>query len=72
VVVDKRVLGITPTALRFKPNIPFELTFVHEGHVPAVKWLTVWDEPGAPTGPRVTLRAPPVKVMRADNTPIKR
>ena len=59
VKVDRRALGTTPTTLRFKSGITFEVTFTHEGHAPLVQWLTLVERGDRP--PRVQLKAPPPK-----------
>jgi hypothetical protein len=59
VKVDKRELGTTPTTLRFKLGVTFEVTFVREGYAPLVQWLTVLERPDKP--PRVQLKVPPQK-----------
>jgi serine/threonine-protein kinase len=51
-----RQMGTTPTVLRFKAGIPFELTFEREGYRPNVKWLMLVERPDKP--PRVTLSVP--------------
>ncbi len=57
--IDKRELGTTPTVLRFKAGIPFELTFEREGYATRVLWLTLVERPDRP--PRVSLAPPPTK-----------
>lgn len=57
--IDKRELGTTPTVLRFKAGIPFELTFEREGYATRVLWLTLVERPDKP--PRVSLAPPPTR-----------
>jgi len=59
ILLDKRELGTTPVALRFKAGIPFELTFSREGNAPRVLWLQLVER--ADKSLRVTLSPPPQK-----------
>ncbi|MBK7857014.1 MAG: serine/threonine protein kinase [Archangiaceae bacterium] len=56
VIVDSRVLGTTPVALRFRTGIPFEVNFEREGEAGLTKWMTV--ERPQHGSPRVVFEEP--------------
>jgi serine/threonine-protein kinase len=57
VMVDRRTLGTTPVALRFKMGVTFQVTFERDGFKPNVQWLTLVERPDRP--PKVSLQPPP-------------
>lgn len=56
VMIEKRQLGTTPTAIRFKPGVVFELKFVREGAEPEVRRLVLTERPGKP--PLISFKKP--------------
>lgn len=57
IMVEGKVLGHTPAALRFKLGVPFAITFALDGYPKRELWLTLQERPGKP--PKVSLRPPP-------------